>query len=157
MFGIGGSAYVVAGLVFVLALAGAGFEGWHQRDRLAVAEIGAIRSQAEKEVADEKAKAAQVSEKVVIQYRDRIKVVRETVPEVVHDIQVIRDSDCRVPAEFVRVHNDAAGSPPEPAAGTDGTASCAEAIETIRANYQTAREQAEQLKALQDWVSGVAN
>ena len=43
--------YVVAALVFVLALAGAGYEGWHQRDRLALAEIGAIKSELEAKVA----------------------------------------------------------------------------------------------------------
>ena len=151
--------YVVAALVFVLALAGAGWEGWHQRGRLAEAEIASIRSEAETKVAQAEKRAAETSERVVIRYKDRIQVIRETAPEVAHDVQIIRDSKCVLPAEWVRLHDAGAGVPSQASAGVDDasqTIDCATAIETVRRNYAAARENAAQLDALQAWVSGVS-
>ena len=151
--------YVVAALVFVLALAGAGYEGWHQRDRLALAEIGAIKSELEAKVAKAEKLAAETSERVVIRYKDRVQVIREVPPEVEHEVQVIRDSKCVLPAEWVRLHNAGAGVPSQTPGTTDGeaaTVDCATAIEVVRENYARSRENAAQLEALQDWAKGVS-
>lgn len=150
-----GGQYVLAALLFVVAVGGAGYEGWHQRGKQADAEIRAIQAQAEKEVAQAKQQNAEVSQKVVIQYRDRIKVVREVSPDVQHDVQVIRESGCRLPPEFLRLYNESAGSENQPAIGADDSAACADAIATLRENNLRSRENAEQLKALQAWAEGV--
>jgi hypothetical protein len=154
-----GGSYVVAALVFVLALAGAAYEGWHQRDRLAVAEIGSIRSEAETKVAKAEKLAAETSERVVIRYKDRIQTIRVVEPEVAHEVQVIRDSKCVLPREWVRLHDAGAGVPSQAPGSADAAASeidCATAIETVRENYTRAAENSAQLEALQEWVKGVA-
>ena len=154
-----GGTYVVAALVFVLAICGAGFTGWHERGKQADAEISAIKSGLEAKVAQAQKLAAETSERVVIRYKDRVQVIHETAPEVEHDVQVIRKSDCTLPAEFVRLHNAGAGVPSETPAGADDaaqTVTCATAIETIRSNYEAARANAAQLEALQEWAKGVS-
>ena len=139
---------MVAALVFVLAICGAGFTGWHERGKQADAEISAIKSGLEAKVAQAQKLAAETSERVVIRYKDRVQVIHETAPEVEHDVQIIRQSDCTLPAEFVRLHNAGAGVPSETPAGADDAAqtiSCATAIEVIRENYQRSRENSAQL------------
>lgn len=151
--------YVVAALVFVLALAGAGYQGWHQRDRLAVSELNSIKAEAAAQVAKAEKRAAETSERVVIRYKDRVQVIREVPPEVEHEVQVIRNSKCVLPAEWVRLHDAGAGVPSQAPGTTDGeaaTVDCATAIETVRENYTRARENAAQLEALQDWAKGVS-
>jgi hypothetical protein len=151
-----GGPYVLAALLFVVAIAGAGYEGWHQRGKQADAEKAAILAEAAQKVAEAKQQNAEVSQKVVIQYRDRIKVVREVSPDVQHDVQVIKSSDCKLPPEFLRLYNESTGSESQPAIGADDSAACADAIATLRENNQRARENAEQMKALQAWAEGVA-
>lgn len=150
---------MVAALVFVCSVVGAGLYGYHERGKRADAEIAALKSEADKAVAQAREQAAKVSEKVVIQYRDRVVKIRETPPEVAHEVQIIRDSDCRLPREWVRLH-DAAASGEDPAPGgideTPANVDCAGAIEVVRENYLRSRENAEQLKALQAWAEGVA-
>ena len=154
-----GGSYVVAALVFVLAICGAGFTGWHERGKQADAEISAIKSGLEAKVAQAQKLAAETSERVVIRYKDRVKIIHETAPEVEHDVQVIRQSDCTLPAEFVRLHNAGAGVPGEASSGTDDSADsigCAEAAEVIQQNYQACRVDQERLSALQEWAKGVS-
>lgn len=155
-----GGSYVVAALVFVLAVAGAGIQGWHLRGKQADAEIAAIRSDLAAKVSAAEAKAAKVESRVVIQYRDKIIQVEKIGPEVAHEIQIVRDSGCVLPPEWVRLHDAGAGSDVQAPAGADAAAegaSCADAIETVRANYLAARENAEQLRALQAWAAGISS
>ena len=67
------------------------------------------------------------------------------------------DAACTVHRGFVSLHDAAAaGELPQPArdadAPTEGLALSAVAA-TVVTNYQTCHENAEQLKALQDWIS----
>jgi len=154
-----GGPYVLAALVFVLAIAGAGFTGWHERGKQADAEISAIKSGLEAKVAQAQKLAAETSERVVIRYKDRIQVIHQTAPEVAHEVQILRASDCKLPLSFLRIHNAGAGVPSETPAGADEsteTVTCADAIETIRTNYEAARANAAQLDALQEWAKGVS-
>jgi hypothetical protein len=151
-----GYSYVLAAFLLVVAVGGAFFGGYHERGKRADAEIAAIHADAEKKVAQARQQNAEVSQKVVTVYKDRIVRIREIPPEVQHEVQVIRESGCRLPSEFLRLHNDAAGSEVKPPIGADDTASCADAIETIRANLIASRENAEQLTALQEWAKGVS-
>ncbi len=161
-----GNRYVLAAILFVVALGWAGYEGWHQRGIRADAQIAerdaqikAIRAEADRAVAQAQEKAAQVEEKVVIQYRDRVQVIRQTAPEVEHDFTIIKQSPCALPAEWVRLHNAGAGVSGQASGGADdatATVSCADAIEIVRENYKRSRENAEQLAALQEWAAGVS-
>lgn len=152
-----GSSYVLAALVFVVCVCGAGYAGWHERDKLAVAETQRVVAEAAQKAAEAKQQNAEVSQKVVTVYKDRIVKIREVPPEVQHEVQVIRDSGCVVSREWVRLHNDAAGSEAPTTAGVDDSAACADAIEAVRANYKAARENAAQLEALQEWAKGVSS
>ena len=151
--------YVVAALVFLASIIGAHEYGYHRASKVCDAQIQSIRADLETKVAQAQKLAAETSERVVIRYKDRVQIIHETAPEVAHDVQVIRQSDCTLPAEFVRLHNAGAGVPGETPAGADDAAqtiSCADAIETIRTNYEAARANAAQLEALQEWAKGVS-
>lgn len=100
-----------------------------------------------------------IEKQVVIEYRDRIVRVREVEAEIPRQVEVIRreSPDCVLPPAFRVLHDSGAlGHPsPEAPAGVDAAASvaCDVAAETIARNYAEAHKNAEQLKALQKWVS----
>lgn len=65
----------------------------------------------EAKVKESEEKAKEVNEKVVIQYRDRVKVVTDTkivIQEKIKEVEKIVDAQCKVPQEAVTIHNDAA-------------------------------------------------
>lgn len=159
---------MIPGGIYVVAAVGIAFAGLgiyakvqsHRADA-AISEIAAYKAQAEAESAKLRAKAAEVSERVVIEYRDRVKTIRVPTPvEVVREIQVIRDSGCTLPGEFRSLHDSAAAPSPsgQAPAGTDVPAAvpCDVAVEIIRENYARHHENAAQLEALQEWVKGVS-
>lgn len=107
---------------------------------------------------------AQATVKVVTEYVDRIRVVREKGDTIFKEVPVYvpdqADTACTINSGFVRLHDAAAeGRVPEPAQDADaapaGIALSAVAG-TVAANYQTCHENAEQLRALQAWVSEIA-
>lgn len=153
-----GGPYALAAVAVLVAtsLSFAGCE--HQRAKAAKAELVAYKAEAAANSAKAEAKSAVVSEKVVVKYRDRIKEVRVVGPEVVREIEIIRESGCKLPREWVRLHDSATGQGPEAPGGADGSAevSCAAAIEAVRENYQRSRENAAQLEALQAWAASVS-
>ena len=103
---------------------------------------------------------AQATVKVVTEYVDRVRIVREKGDTIVKEVPVYvpvqADAACTINRGFVRLHDAAAaGELPEPAreadAATAGIALSAVA-RTVAANYQSCHENAEQLRALQAWV-----
>ena len=103
---------------------------------------------------------AEATVQVVTQYVDRIQVVREKGDTLIQEIPVYvpvhADAACTVHRGFVSLHDaTAAGELPEPTRDPDepaeGLALSAVAA-TVVTNYQTCIENAEQLKALQDWI-----
>ena len=66
-------------------------------------------------VAEEKAKAAEeqakiVNEKIVIQYRDRVKTVKENVivyQDKIKEVEKIINQECKVAPEVIDIHNSA--------------------------------------------------
>lgn len=94
----------------VLLVAGLYFKGgysvemqWRER----VAEL-------EAKVKESEERAKEVNEKVVVQYRDRVKVVTDTkivIQEKIKEVEKIVDAQCKVAPEAVSVHNDAAKMP----------------------------------------------
>lgn len=104
---------------------------------------------------------AQATVKVVTQYVDRIRVVREKGETIIKEVPVYvpvqADAACSINRGFVRLHDAAAaGELPEPARDADAAAAgiaLSAVAETVAANYQTCHENAEQLRALQVWVT----
>ena len=99
----------------------------------------------------------EVTERVVTEYRDRIKVVTKEVERVRHEIvRVPTGTDCTLNHEWVRLHNASAGYLDSQAAGrTDDAAAgiaADQALPAIADNYAACRANAEQLIALQRWV-----
>ena len=103
-------------------------------------------------LADEaEAKAAKTAAKVVVEYRDRIKTIREVTPGEIQLVEVVRQSDCTLSPAW-RVLHDSAASGSSPAQDSSGPVGAAEAIETVTENYRIARENAARLEALQSLV-----
>jgi hypothetical protein len=108
---------------------------------------------------------AQATVKVVTQYVDRIRVVREKGDTIIKEVPVYvpvqADAACTINRGFVRLHDAAAvGALPEPAQDTDAAAAgiaLSAVAGTVATNYQTCHETAEQLKALQTWVGEMAS
>ena len=103
---------------------------------------------------------AEATVQVVTQYVDRIEVVREKGDTLIQEIPVYvpvqADAACTVHRGFVSLHDAAAAgelptAPGDPDALTEGLALSAVAAAVVT-NYQTCHENAEQLKALQDWI-----
>ena len=104
---------------------------------------------------------AQATVKVVTQYVDRVRVVREKGDTIIKEVPVYvpvqADAACTINRGFVRLHDAAAaGELPTPAGDSDAAASglaLSTVAGTVTANYQTCHETAEQLRALQEWIS----
>jgi hypothetical protein len=103
---------------------------------------------------------AQATVKVVTQYVDRVRVVREKGETIIKEVPVYvpaqADAACTINRGFVRLHDAAAaGELPEPARDADAAAegiALSAVAGTVATNYQTCHENAEQLRALQAWV-----
>ena len=93
--------------------------------------------------------------KVITEYVDRVKVVREKGETIIKEIPVyVPDNACVLPAGFRVLHDAAArGAEPDPASLADAApVSAQDATRTIAGNYGICAETAEQLIALQAWV-----
>lgn len=144
---------VAAGLLYALGyLSGAGSERSNNQ-RLDEARL--------KQSFEQGRALGTVREKVVVEYVDRIVKVYQAGATITKEVPVYvskaADRACVVPAGFVRVHDAGAANLPV-AAGpsvTDGAASGL-ALSTVAAsvvdNYSECHANAEQLKALQQWV-----
>lgn len=108
---------------------------------------------------------AQATVKVVTQYVDRVRVVREKGDTIIKEVPVYvpvqADAACTINRGFVRLHDAAAdGALPEPARDTDAAAAgiaLSAVAGTVATNYQTCHETEEQLRALQTWVREMAS
>lgn len=109
-------------------------------------------------VARVQAAQAQVTERVVTQYVDRVRVVRETADAIIREVPIYVpaqcDADGRLPAGWRVLHDAAAsGRAADSASAADAQPVPPDAAaETVARNYGTCRETAEQLTALQQWV-----
>ena len=143
----------------LLAAALIGF-GWIKGAGYVQAQWDAAVQNQTQQVAAIRERQAQATVKVVTQYVDRIRLMREKGETIIHEVPVYvsvqADAACSINRGFVRLHDAAAaGELPGPARDADaapaGIALSAVAG-TVAANYQTCHENAEQLTALQMWV-----
>lgn len=145
-----------------LGVALVGF-GWIKGVSHVQAKWDAAIQQQTLQVAAVRERQAQATVKVVTQFVDRVRVVREKGETIIKEVPVYvsaqADAACLVPRGFVRLHDAAAqGVVPEPAGNSDaapaGVALSAVAG-TVAENYTACRENAEQLTALQEWILDV--
>ena len=142
-----------------LAMALMGF-GWVKGAGHVQGKWDAAVQQETLQAATTRQRQAEATVKVVTEYVDRVRVVREKGDTIIKEVPVYvpvqADAACTINRGFVRLHDAAAaGELPEPARDADaapaGVALSAVAG-TVATNYQTCHENAEQLRALQGWV-----
>jgi hypothetical protein len=112
------------------------------------------------QVAVVKQHQAEATVKVVTEYVDRIKIVREKSVEIIKEIPIYvpteADAACAINVGFVRLHDAAAANELPGAAGGYDAAPSEIALSTVAGtvadNYQRCHENALQLTTLQDWV-----
>ena len=126
--------------------------GWDKREAIAVEEARETVAQ----MASIAAKRATITERVVTQYVDRIKVIRGRNEAITTEvIRFVPSDDCLLDPRW-RVLHDAAASNvlPSTPEGTDGTGQStqADAIATVAENYARYHEVATRLGALQQWL-----
>lgn len=117
----------------------------------------AVQQQAQAQLQIQQAEA---TVQVVTQYVDRIQIVREKGDTLIQEVPVYvpiqADAACTVHRGFVSLHDAAAaGELPQSARDADAPAeglALSAVAATVVSNYQTCHENAEQLKALQDWI-----
>ena len=112
------------------------------------------------QIAAVRQRQAEATVQVVTRYVDRVRVVREKGDTIIKEVPIYvpvqADAACTINRGFVRLHDAAAaGELPEPARDADAAAAgiaLSAVAGTVAANYQTCHENAEQLRALQEWI-----
>ena len=148
----------------LLALAALGIAlfgfGWLKGASHVQAQWDAATAAQQQAQAQVQTRQAEATVQVVTQYVDRIQVVREKGDTLIQEIPIYvpvqADAACTVHRGFVSLHDAAAaGELPQPARDADAPAeglALSAVAATVVTNYQTCHENAEQLKALQDWI-----
>ena len=117
-------------------------------------------AEAKLEVAQKETKSAEATTKVVTKYVEKVKIVKENADVIVKEVPkyITKESDakCAIPNAFVVLHDSAVKNEvPDTARlsdeGTSGT-KLSTVTETVVGNYSICHQNAEQLKALQEWV-----
>jgi hypothetical protein len=148
---------LLALVVLVAALIGF---GWVKGAGHVQAQWDAAVQQQTLQAAVVRQRQAEATVKVVTQYVDRVRVVREKGDTIIKEIPVYvpvqADAACTINRGFVRLHDAAAeGRMPEPARDADAPAAgiaLSAVAGTVATNYQTCHENAEQLMSLQKWI-----
>ena len=148
----------------LLALAALGIAlfsfGWLKGASHVQAKWDAATAALQQAQAQAQIRQAQATVKVVTEYVDRIRVVREKGDTIIKEVPVYvpdqADAACTINRGFVRLHDAAAaGELPEPARDADAASAgiaLSAVARTLAANYQTCHENAEQLRALLQWL-----
>jgi hypothetical protein len=133
----------------------------YQRGAAEVHVAWALEHEAMQKALDvEKTRQAQVVEKVVVEYRDRVKVEKEKADAITQYVPIMVDRDCTLSGGFRVLHDAAAaGALPEDPAGAARAAAPVEApavAATVAENYAACRADQARLTALQQLVKGIA-
>lgn len=118
-----------------------------------LADLGTQRVQ----LAQIRQRQAEATVQVVTRYVDRVHSVRAAGQTIIKEVPVYVPADSpALPGGFRLLHDAAAlGEHPDASRVADAPAVPAQDLaDTIAANYLSCRENAEQLKALQEWVEG---
>ena len=111
---------------------------------------------AQAEVTAINAKAPIITEKIVTQYRDRIKIIKEKGDEIPTYVTIKNDVDCSLHVSTIVLLNAASeNSIPDPTGRVDESPSgvaLSTLTKSVAENYTTYNEVAQQLRSLQNWV-----
>lgn len=154
--------YGLAGALFLAAVVGAfsiGFGKGSASRNGEIAEYQAAIEVSKRLAADAERKASEASGRVVVEYRDRVKVIEKRVPGEIQLIETIRESaNCPVPPELVQLWNGGSSPDSQDAQGASGVngapvtlAEVAEAAAEARRRFEV---NAARLEALQSLVNG---
>ncbi|MCC4622391.1 hypothetical protein LL965_20885 [Xanthomonas cassavae CFBP 4642] len=153
---------MVTRLIILLALIALLVGGcvW-QEQRVSIARTERKQALDAKAAAVAERDSARASTKTVVEYVDRVQIVREAGATITREIPIYvtqkADAACVIPAGFVRLHDAAAtgnpagpptGDPDAPAAGI----TLSSIAGTVADNYASCHITAAQLSALQDWI-----
>lgn len=134
-------------------------QGYQDASRVYEQRIAAERAAYDKQVAELKAKQQDVIIKTVVEYRDRIKVEKVKGDEIIKEVPVLVQSECKLSGGMRVVHDAAAlGRMPD---DPQGAARAAPPVDpttlatTVATNYASCRQNATQLVALQKIVSSL--
>ena len=147
--------YIAIVVAVAALLSGAYFKGYDKAEDKYLAEIAEFNAQ--KIVLEARLQTAlsEVKVEVVTEYVDRVKVVKEK-EYVYRDKIVTVPSKCELSDGWVRLHDASArGDDAGTTDFTDETPSGirdTQALGTVIENYSICHQNAEQLKALQNWV-----
>lgn len=148
--------------VAALAVALTGF-GWIKGAEHVQAKWDAAVQQQTLKAAAIRQRQAEATVKVVTEYVDRVRIVREKGQTIIKEVPVYvpvqADAACTINRGFVRLHDAAAaGELPEPTRDADAAAAdvaLSAVAGTLAINYQTCHENAQQLRALQAWADSI--
>ena len=156
--------YYRALILAALAVAVAGF-GWIKGAAHVQARWQAEQLAQAVATSEQQARQAQATVEVVTVYVDRIQTVQAKTKTIIKEIPVYvtkeADADCTINRGFVRLHDAAATAAdlPNPAGPADAGASgiaLSTVAATVTTNYGLCHETAEQLTALQEWITAMA-
>ncbi len=91
----------------ILLIAGVFFEGSFQTEKIWRDQVAKLEEQIK--ISEEKAK--EINETVVVEYKDRVKVVKDTqvvIQEKIKEVEKVVDSKCEVSPEAIKILNAAA-------------------------------------------------
>lgn len=153
---------MVTRLIILLALIALLVGGcvW-QEQRVSIARTERKQALEAKAAAIAERDSARASTKTVVEYVDRVQIVREAGATITREIPIYvtekADATCVIPAGFVRLHDAAASGNPagSPTADPDAPAAgvtLSDIAGTVADNYTSCHATAAQLSALQDWI-----
>ena len=153
--------YGLAGALILAAIVGSFSVGYGKGSASRNGEIASLTAAIEVSkslAAEAERKAAEASAKVVVEYRDRVKVIEKRVPGEIQLIETIREtSNCPVPDALVELWNGGASPDGKDAQGSSGVdaapvtlAEVAEAAAEARRRFEV---NAARLEALQSLVN----
>jgi hypothetical protein len=117
-------------------------------------------AEAKLEMAQKETASAEATTKVVTKYVTKIQIVKEKGDVIIKEVPkyITKESDakCPIPNAFVVLHDSASKNevPDATRLANEGTSDTklSTVTETVVGNYSICHQNAEQLKALQDWV-----
>lgn len=148
--------YGLAAALFVASVIGAfgvGYGKGSSSRNPEIAEYQAAIATSKKLAQEAEARGAQIVEREVVVYKDRVKIIKEQIPGDIQLVEIVkRDSTCLAPPSFRLLHDRAAfgGQDHQGSPGTDAAPVPIEDIAaTVAENYRTYAETAARLDALQ--------
>ena len=144
--------YIIAIVLFVAVIGGSYYKGRHDVE----AKYEEIRKQDEARIAELEQKQNEVTTKIVTEYVDRVKTIKQKEYVYVDQAKSVVPSKSELSNGWVYLHDTSAkGLPAVPARSSDEGSSGIKdniALGTIVSNYSICHQTAEQLIQLQQWI-----